>query len=647
MPAKKTPLSARTLDATPDVVDFRDRMFVPSLVDVPLTRPLSDYQAVGVPILDQGTEGACTGFGLAAVVNYLLRTRTVVPSQDRASPRMLYEMARRYDEWPGERYSGSSARGAMKGWHKHGVCDEAHWEYHARKQNTQLFPRRWVDASRRPLGAYFRVNHKDLVAMHTAMAEVGVLYATASVHAGWDDVGSDGRIAYSPKNEGGHAFAIVGYDGDGFWIQNSWGTGWGRKGYGHISYDDWLHNGTDVWVARMGVPIRVALASSSSTAMGQASNKEQGSYFHETRPHIVSLGNDGRLRASGMYGTSEHDVREIFEVDFPRLTEGWTTKRLVLYAHGGLVPEPSAVQRVNDLRDACLANRIYPVSFIWKSDFWTTVKNVLADAVRRRRPEGALDAAKDFLLDRVDDGLEPIARTVGGRMLWEEMKENALLASSADHGGARHALVEHVRRLVEADRKLEVHLVGHSAGSIFHAGVLTLLRELGIKVTSCTLWAPACTMDLFKQAYLPAVQAGDVERFALYTLTDRAERDDHCAHVYHRSLLYLVSNAFEEDPRIPLVRDGVPILGMQKFVEKDAALMRLVKAGKVDWVRSPNEASESTADAATSTSHGGFDDDQATLRSTLARITGRKTAPRVSAPSPSAAGLASRRRRMG
>ncbi|GMV03956.1 MAG: hypothetical protein AMXMBFR53_02380 [Gemmatimonadota bacterium] len=646
MPAKKTPLSARTLDATPDVVDFRDRMFVPTLVDVPLARSLDDYRAAGVPVLDQGTEGACTGFGLAAVVNYLMRTRRVVPSDDRASPRMLYEMAKRYDEWPGERYSGSSARGAMKAWHKHGVCDEAHWAYDPRKQDPRTFPRRWVDASRRPLGAYFRVNHKDLVAMHAAMAEVGILYATCSVHEGWGNVGTDGRIEYSPSNRGGHAFAIVGYGDDGFWIQNSWGERWGRKGFGYISYDDWLQNGTDVWVARLGVPIRVARAASSSTAMGLAANKEQGSYFHDTRPHVVSLGNDGRFRASGMYGTGEDDVREIFEVDFPRLTEGWTTKRLVLYAHGGLVPEASAVQRVNDLRDACLANRIYPISFIWKSDFWTTVKNILGDATRRRRPEGVLDAAKDFLLDRVDDGLEPIARAVGGRMLWEEMKENALMASSSEEGGARVTVVEHVRRLMEADRKLEVHLVGHSAGSIFHAGVLTLLRDLGIKVTSCTLWAPACTMDLFKQAYLPAIQAGDVERFALYTLTDRAERDDHCAHVYHRSLLYLVSNAFEEDPRIPLVRDGVPILGMQKFVEKDTALMRLVKSGKVDWVRSPNEEPESKPGAATSSSHGGFDDDEPTLRSTLARITGRKTAPRVDAPSPSAAGLAARRRRM-
>lgn len=48
-------------------------------------------------ILDQGHEGACTGYALAAVINFLLSRRNI----DRAvSSRMLYELARRYDEWP-------------------------------------------------------------------------------------------------------------------------------------------------------------------------------------------------------------------------------------------------------------------------------------------------------------------------------------------------------------------------------------------------------------------------------------------------------------------------------------------------------------------------------------------------------------------
>ena len=124
----------RVLDARPDTLDFRDRMFEPTLIEVQTEWPLDEYRKMKVPILDQGTEGACTGFGLATVVHYLLRTRNYIPDPDEVSPRMLYDMARRYDEWPGERYSGSSARGAMKGWHKHGVCSRPHWVYDLAKE---------------------------------------------------------------------------------------------------------------------------------------------------------------------------------------------------------------------------------------------------------------------------------------------------------------------------------------------------------------------------------------------------------------------------------------------------------------------------------------------------------------------------------
>ena len=177
-------------------------MFEPTLIEVQTERPLDEYRKMKVPILDQGTEGACTGFGLATVVHYLLRTRDVIRDDDEISPRMLYNMARRYDEWPGEKYSGSSARGAMKGWHKHGVCSRGHWTYDRKleKQDTKLFAKRYEDALRRPLGAYFRVNHKDLIAMHAAITEVGILYATSQVHEGWQNVGTDGVIEWTPES---------------------------------------------------------------------------------------------------------------------------------------------------------------------------------------------------------------------------------------------------------------------------------------------------------------------------------------------------------------------------------------------------------------------------------------------------------------
>jgi hypothetical protein len=54
--------------------------------------PLSDYKKI-VRILDQGTAGACAGFGLATVANYLLRNRKVWPDKTAVSPWMLYAMA--------------------------------------------------------------------------------------------------------------------------------------------------------------------------------------------------------------------------------------------------------------------------------------------------------------------------------------------------------------------------------------------------------------------------------------------------------------------------------------------------------------------------------------------------------------------------
>src|SRR5205809_4330253 len=68
--APRTSKSRRKLDVHPDPLDFRDRMYEPTLVEVPPAYPLEGFQQFQVPILNQGQEGACTGFGLATVVNY-------------------------------------------------------------------------------------------------------------------------------------------------------------------------------------------------------------------------------------------------------------------------------------------------------------------------------------------------------------------------------------------------------------------------------------------------------------------------------------------------------------------------------------------------------------------------------------------------
>jgi hypothetical protein len=628
--ARKTATAAtkHKHNVRPDTVDFRDLMYVPNLVEVSERIPLEAYLKRRVPVLDQGEEGACTGFGLATVAHFLLRTRRVDPDPERVSARMLYAMARRYDEWRGENYDGSSCRGAMKGWHKHGICTDRLWPHDPANPDDTLTEARSASAQRRPLGAYFRVNHKDLVAMHAAITEVGVLFASATVHPGWDNVGASGIIPTDAMNvdDGGHAFAIVGYDERGYWIQNSWGDRWGKGGCGLIAYDDWMRNASDVWVARLAVPIRTSGSRAATHAAFSVSSRAKAYAYDEVRPHVISLGNDGEPRPGGNIGTTPAAIEQIIRKDIRRITEKWKRRRIVLYAHGGLVPEDSAVQRVSDYRAVMLKAECYPLAFVWNSDYWSTITNILTEALSLRKPEGVIAGVKDFLMDRLDDALEPIARKLTGKSAWDEMKENASLATESLNGGARLVADELARLSQESSAKVELHLVGHSAGAILLAGLVRHLtlpppEGLGMPVSSCTLWAPACTTSLFHHAYRPAIESGAIDRFAIYTLTDECERGDHCARVYNKSLLYLVSNAFERRPRIPFLRpDGEPLLGMEKFLNVDRDIQRLIRNKQMEHVRAPNAEGEGSFGASTVSAHGGFDDDKPTVLSTLARI---------------------------
>jgi hypothetical protein len=637
----------RTLDAMPDTIDFRDAMYSPALIEVPPVSDLAGYRKVGIPVLDQGSEGACTGFGLATVANYLLRGRGKKATADEVSAWMLYAMAKRYDEWPGEDYSGSSARGAMKGWHKHGVCVARLWKDATGgadldkgfdPKTVTLDELRSADAVNRPMGAYFRVNHKDLVAMHAAISEVGVLYATARVHTGWQQVKKGAEdIVYSTDLIGGHAFAIVGYDREGLWIQNSWGPDWGSGGLARVSYGDWLENGTDVWVAALGVPVELGQTAAPASLRSAAPRSHEGFVYAALRPHIVTARNNGELDPKGVYGLTGEGLRSLVEEQIPRRMERWNRKRLMIHAHGGLVPEANAVQYVANNREAALAAQVYPLSFIWRSDAWSTIRNILQDAFARRRDEGLLDKAKDFMLDRIDDTLEPLARLLGGKALWDEMKENARLATIGAGGAARLTadllIGQHGRGAVD-----EVHLVGHSAGAVFQAYLAKYLVDGGVPVESLTLWAPACTVQLFDEIYRPLIEGGQIRAFCLFTLDDKAERDDHCANIYHKSLLYLVSHAFERRPRIPFIQDGTPLLGLERDAKK-ALPKKFWEGRRRRWFVSP-AAAESD-----STHHGDFDNDPTTLAATLDLVTrGGAASPASLALRPPSASSTARRR---
>jgi hypothetical protein len=111
-------------NVAPDAVDFRDRIFTPDVDRAPPAELRPGKMSLH-PVLNQTSTDACTGFALATVVHALLGRRDGRLAR-RVSPFMLYGMARHYDNLSGTRAgNGSSVRGALKGWFKHGVCRRA------------------------------------------------------------------------------------------------------------------------------------------------------------------------------------------------------------------------------------------------------------------------------------------------------------------------------------------------------------------------------------------------------------------------------------------------------------------------------------------------------------------------------------------
>lgn len=579
--AKPTPV-ARQLDASKDPVDLRDRTYMPPPSSLPDAFPPDDLIKEYLPgytqsglILDQGREGACTGFGLACVVNYLRwRKNSNLNALESVSPRMLYNYARRYDEFAGEDYEGSSCRGALKGWQHHGVCLESDWPYD--DQATQ--PPKFGYATRatdNTLGVYYRIDITSITDLQAAICQVGAIYVSAFTHEGWNQVAKtkgkvnthsglpaiafDGR----PSQSGGHAFALVGFNAIGFIVQNSWGITWGGGGFALLSYADWLANGMDAWVTALGVPgvMLGQLAADRSRAI-TAATVDSSQWWDEPKAydHSVIFGNNGRIDRH----LTQDELNRSLQYQACGLPDQWfrsqpdKTKRLVLYAHGGLNDQATAIKRARAMGRYFLGNGCYPLFIVWKTGVLESITDIITDMFQRE--PSRVGGLRESLQDGADLLLERGIGRPFARPIWSEMKENAMFANLPTRGGDK--LVTALQNLIRTwGDQLEIHLVGHSAGAIFLGHVIDLLAERGLEMNarSLHLYAPACTVQFANRHFAPHETL--MQNLYLDILSDRNEHDDSIG-PYGKSLLYLVSNALEGDLR-------TPVLGQANVLDPD------------------------------------------------------------------------------
>ncbi len=488
------------------------------------------------------------------------------------------------------------------------------------------------------------MNARRIDDMQSAITELNGIAASAAVHGGWRTPRARGRkhptwvIEPSPEPLGGHAFLIAGYNDVGFLIQNSWGTVWGHNGYATLPYDDWLENGYDAWVGRPGVRQRGAgqrrrvVVPAGTSLIGAT-----GPNLARLKDFVVDVTAGGRLSDKGKVASSPAQIAGLvaaMEAQHDAWVQGAAspTRRVVVYAHGGLVGEEGGVGIANRLIDWWRANRIYPVHIVWESDAITTVFSFL-DHLRELLPFGGL---LDGFWEAADRKLEGAGRTV--QPLWEEMKANARAASAPLHGGPPEEQPG-VSLFIDAFKayrarhpgEVEVHLVGHSAGSIVLASVIERLIAEGIPIDSLQLMGGAIRVDDFIRQVVPALSSapsgtGMIGRFTAYDLKDGVELDDTCPGppipVYHKSLLYFVARALEPGAG----QYETPMVGLTKHVPAqyampDGTVRRLldVMGGPHSLVEAPNNEVEADG-RSKADGHGVFDDDEDTMTSVLLRI---------------------------
>lgn len=643
----KPPSSARKTaiprPVKPDSVDLRDWLYRPTIARAPQVEVWPHNPR---PVTDQGETSACTGFALAKVIEYLLE-RAQRPVEQ-ISGFMLYSMARRYDEWTDNDKAdeGSSLRGGLKGWSRHGASALALWTALDAPAPTNDDTDWWLDSVKRPLGSYYRLMLDALADIHTALMESGAVYASALTHGGWDELFVEDELPAPTSTEqipiiecrrgqedGGHAFCIVGYTDKGFIVQNSWGTKWGRGGFGVLTYSDWRQNAMDAWVVQLGVVTRehaavgkastLRLADARSGRVVISSNPTLSA--HEISPFVINMQNEGRLSERGQFRTFDSDLAFLLEHHLnTEARERWQmnaddTVDVALYAHGGLVAEENAADSARRWVPLLYSNRIFPVFLMWETDLLSSVFDSFEDTFKGDEPRVAADWWNRFqtrVSDWKDERMEGLLRSPGGS-LWRQMKDNA-----NDISATRASGVVKLFELFKAKRrqmpKVRLHLIGHSAGAIVHSFLGARAIDRNFEVASVCLIAPAVNVETFNE------QLGShIGRLGIRTLVahlhDSAERADPSCSPYGRSLLYLVSRAFEDQV-------DEPILGMEKHLVP--ALVSHDWGLTVTRLPSPGASYRQGDRLTVATTHGGLDDDVAVQEAVIRHIKG----PRYQGP---------------
>ncbi len=190
---------------------------------------------------NQGAQGSCVGWASAYAY------KSFQENQERkwglTSNSTLFSPAYVYNQINGGRDQGSYFSDALNLIVKKGAATLADFPYNQYDYTKQPSSTVVNNAYKYRAASWKALNYGDVYAIkeHLATKGDGVIIGIP-VYSDFENLNATTNRVYdviSGTNGGGHAITVIGYDDsmNAFKILNSWGTYWGDKGYGWVSYN--------------------------------------------------------------------------------------------------------------------------------------------------------------------------------------------------------------------------------------------------------------------------------------------------------------------------------------------------------------------------------------------------------------------------
>ena len=242
---------------TPDLPDHRDHMYAAPPMVVAALPSKVDLRSKCPPVVDQGNLGSRTANAIGNAHRFG-QMKQGQPNPFLPSRLFIYYNERAV-EGTVNSDSGAMIRDGIKTIANQGACPEKLWPYNISKFTKKPSSTCYKEALKHQAISYQRLVQSPSQ-MKGCLASGYPFVFGITVYESFESpaVAKTGTVPMPGSGEkvlGGHAILAVGYDDakQRFIVMNSWGTGWGDKGYFTIPYGYLADTdlAADFWTVRL------------------------------------------------------------------------------------------------------------------------------------------------------------------------------------------------------------------------------------------------------------------------------------------------------------------------------------------------------------------------------------------------------------